>query len=266
MAATYAAWKAKLDGALQRLTYMIANFQNSTIGQWGDGLRLQPQSAPAIPTTSVALDRTFSHAIGQQNGGSGKLRIGRVDISFNQIAGGVVLVYDRLNHSGGMDGTVATPQTTNIPTAALTRSTGGDGVWIALQVWANLGATPATVTASYTNQAGTAGRTTEAVAIGNNNSPAERLILLPLQPGDTGARSVESVTLSGTTGTAGNFGVVLLKPIFMLPATSAQTTWSFPFDVPFMEEIIDGACLAAAGYAGSGNMNQLQMNLHFVED
>jgi hypothetical protein len=83
---------------------------------------------------------------------------------------------------------------------------------IGLTIYSAIGGTATTVTVSYTNQAGVLGRTTAIQAIGGSgNSTAGRLIFLPLQAGDTGVRSVESVTLAATTGTAGNIGVTLFK-------------------------------------------------------
>ena len=38
-----------------------------------------------------------------------------------------------------------------------------------------------------------------------------RFIILPLADGDTGVKSVESLTVAATTGTAGNYGVTLFK-------------------------------------------------------
>ena len=45
---------------------------------------------------------------------------------------------------------------------------------------------------------------------------------VPLQSGDKGVRSVQSVTLSSTTGTAGNFGITLMKRIATIPLTTAN--------------------------------------------
>ena len=77
-----------------------------------------------------------------------------------------------------------------------------------------------TVTASYTNQAGTSGRTTTSVnfwsgGLGQATVPptANQVQFLPLQSGDYGVRAVASVTLSASTLTAGNFGVFLFKPL-----------------------------------------------------
>jgi hypothetical protein len=79
------------------------------------------------------------------------------------------------------------------------------------------------VTVSYTNQAGVSGRTTAVQAIGGSgNSSTGRMIFLPLQAGDTGVRSVESVTLIATTGTAGNFGVALFKILGAVCVDNAQ--------------------------------------------
>jgi hypothetical protein len=132
----------------------------------------------------------------------------------------VFLVCDRLSHQGGLSGIVTTAQTTNLPTAALTRNTTGADVMMGVEIYAQIGSTATTITASYTNQAGVAGKITQAVVFGggSGNQAVSRFYVATLADGDTGVRSVESVTVAATTGTAGNFGVVLFKPIMMLPA------------------------------------------------
>src|SRR5688572_13651634 len=65
---------------------------------------------------------------------------------------------DRLVHNGGLNGTLTTAQTVGGTIPA--RAGNGDSVQIWLECYTDLGATPsATVTCSYTNQAGTTGRT-----------------------------------------------------------------------------------------------------------
>jgi hypothetical protein len=181
--------------------------------------------APVTPTTSIALGRSSDRAI---NGITPTAGTGRMAILGGRIspagAGGVALMLvDLLNISGGLNGTLATVQTTNLPTAALTRYTSGEGVQAALVIHSVLGTTAVTVTCSYTNQAGTSGRTTTAFAIDSGSRQAGCLRAMPLQAGDTGIRSVESVTLSGTTGTAGNFGVVMFKPLAMMFANDVES-------------------------------------------
>lgn len=88
------------------------------------------------------------------------------------------------------------------------------GVQAAIEIYTQIGTTGTTVTASYSNQAGTSGRATPAIAIGTNNSREPgRFFPLPLQSGDTSVKSVETATLAGTTGTAGLFGVTLYRPL-----------------------------------------------------
>lgn len=208
------------------------------------------------PTTAVVPDRTTTGALGQQNGGSNQLFVTSAEASASRsITGGaevsgVFILADRLSHQGGLSGTSLSTQTTNLPTAALTRYTSGAGVWAALEVYSAVGSTTlATVTASYTNQAGTSGQSGVA-SLGSFNSYAARAVnqmtVMALAAGDTGVRSVESVTLSASTGTAGNFGVTLFKPLLFLPMGVAD---QYQYDVTRgtlgggLPEIIDNACL-----------------------
>lgn len=184
-------------------------------GRWYDLWTVTPPIGVA-PTTAVAPTRTTTGALGQENaaGGSQKSILG---VRFSALNPGNYLVVDRLSHQGGLSGTVTTAQTTNLPTAALTRYTSGEGVMLGLTIYTLIGTTATTVTASYTNQAGTAGRTTTAVVFGGTAfREAGRMVLLPLQAGDTGVRAVASVTVLATTGTAGNFGVTLVKPLYQI--------------------------------------------------
>ena len=174
------------------------------------------------PTTAVVPTSATDGAIRFTNPSTGQLSLLLARVSGSSPGG--YLLCDRLSHQGGLSGIVTGAQTTNLPTAALTRYTSGEGVMIGLTIYAIIGTTATTVTASYTNSAGVAGRTTQSVAIGATaNREATRMIMLPLQDGDTGARSVESVTVAATTGTAGNFGVTLFKPLFAMAVDSTAS-------------------------------------------
>ena len=204
-----------------------ANFQMSAAFGLADRLVFASRvfiPAPATPTTSVALDRTSDHSIGPMPVvASGQLTI--LGGCLTTIDGGqAVILVDMLNISGGLSGTVTTTQTTNLPTATLTRFTSGEGVMAGLCIWTAIGTTGTTVTVSYTNQAGTSGRVTTANPTigGVNFREAGRILPIPLLAGDTGVRSVESVTLAGTTATAGNFGVCLFKPLAIMALNDVQ--------------------------------------------
>ena len=248
----------RLNRAADFQTTSIATVVGRSMAMWRSLL-----PAPAIPTTSVALDKTSDNAIGPiPNATSGKLQILGGRFNSSGTAGATVVPIDLLNVSGGWSGTVTTEQTTNLPTAALTRHTGGDGVFIGIVIYTIVGTTATTISVRYTNQAGTANRTSTVTSFGGTGfREAGRLILIPLQAGDTGVRSVEGVTVTATTGTAGNFGVCLFKPLMGFSLDS--TTGTMPIDavssggmIGSMAEFDDDACLTFMAFTPiSQNIN-----------
>jgi hypothetical protein len=212
--------------------------------------------APAVPTTSVALDKNSAQSIGPiPNISTGRLTFLGARINTSSLGAGGMLLVDLLNVSGGLNATLTSAQTTNLPTAALTRYTSGEGVMAGIVIYSIVGTTATTITISYTNQAGTPGRTSTATSFGGTNfREAAILIPIPLQAGDTGIRSIESVTVTATTGTAGNFGVCLFKPLAMISLESA--TGAMPLDavstgciVGSLCEIDPNACLTISAFS-----------------
>lgn len=223
----------------------VADFQtNAAIG------RLQRLSAawryfvPTVtaPTTSVATDKNSEVAIGPIPAVStGRLTLLGARMNTGGAAGVAAILIDLLNHSGGLSGVVTTAQTTNLPTAALTRYTSGEGVMAGIAIWNGVGAGATTVTISYTNQSGTSGRTSTATQIGGTtHQQAGSIIPIPLATGDTGVRSVESVTLAGSTAIAGNVGVVLFKPLQMMALNDVMG--AMPLDAVSSGGIIGSLC------------------------
>jgi hypothetical protein len=214
--------------------------------------------APAVPTASVALNKDSAQSIGPiPDISTGRLTFlgGRFNTSTFG-AGGMILV-DLLNVSGGLSGIVTTAQTTNLPTATLTRYTSGEGVMAGIVIYTTLGTTTTTVTISYTNSSGVSGRTSTPTTIGSTGfrDPAI-LIPIPLQAGDTGVESIESVTVTATTGTAGNFGVCMFKPLSMISLESA--TGAMPLDsvstgciIGSLAEIDPDACLTISVFSAT---------------
>lgn len=225
----------------------------------------------SVPTTAAALtDSTTGAMNGYKNGGGNPLRL--VRMNFGYYLSATIMLIDRLSHQGGLNATVATPQTTNLPTAALTRYTSGEGVWIGLQIYTIIGTTATTVSVSYTNSAGTPGRTSPLQAFGGTgNREAGKIIPICLQEGDTGVESVESVTVTATTGTAGAFGVVLFKPLMMIPVTQqgAQIERLDPLlnGGANLPEIVDNSCLDWVIFSGAtGSGGAFHSDVRFAED
>jgi hypothetical protein len=171
--------------------------------------------AGAAPTTAVVPTRTTAGAQ-ELTPASNTQRLVFAEIHNDGSCN--AFLFDRLSHQGGLSGTGSGAQTTNLPTAALTRYTTGLGVWAFLEIYTQVGTTATTVTMSYTNEAGTTGRTSIARPFGGTgNREVGRLLAMPLQSGDQGVRAVASVTLAGSTLTAGNFGVTLVKLLGVFP-------------------------------------------------
>lgn len=180
--------------------------------------------APGTPTASVALDDTSDVAIGSlPTVNTGRLTLLGARVNPGGNSGVCLIVADILNHSGGLDATLATEQTTGLPTAALTRYTSGEGVMAGLICNAQNGSIASTATIKYTNQAGTSGRISTATTFGSTGfREAGTVIPIPLDAGDTGVRSVESVTFASTTSSNANVGVVLFKPLAMMACNNFE--------------------------------------------
>lgn len=208
------------------------------------------------PTASVVPTRATQGALGQQNaGGALEQRIAEHRLSL--LNPGQWLLCDRLVHSGGLSGTVTTAQTTNLPSAAITRGS-GVGVWLGLTIYSTVGTTATSVSATYTNSGGTGSRVTPLVAFGATGfREAGRLILLPLQEGDVGVNSVQSVTVTATTGTAGNFGVTLLRPLYamLVPDVSGVGVGGLFSGqcCGVLPKLPDDACLSVVAISASTN-------------
>ncbi len=126
--------------------------------------------------------------------------------------GGLLVLTDRAVAVSGLNGTLATAQT--VTHAALPARFGnGENCELALEWYVTTGSTSVNVTVNYTDSDNVA-RVVTITGIGA--SVAASRILLPLMIG-RGVKSVQSVTLSATTGTAGNFGVTIFKRVGSLP-------------------------------------------------
>ncbi len=221
----------------------VANFFYSlwrVAGQPGAGA-VPPTGAGEAPTRATA------GAIGAWTNSAGADVARLVGLNLTSDDLGVYSLYDRLVHTSGLNGTLLTAQTIN--SAALSRYTDGVGVEAWLEIYTALGITSRTATISYTNQSGTAGRT--GTCLTGTSAPIGRMIPFALQAGDTGVRSVETLTLSASTGTAGDFGITLLKRIADIPASSTTTYLprdAFDLGLP---EIVDDACMAFMAFTGA---------------
>lgn len=168
------------------------------------------------------------------------------------------ILADRLVETGALSGIVTTAQTVN-SVALPTRATSATDVELWLEIHTAIGATAsASVTASYTNQSGTAGRTATLIGgIPATGNQANRSYQLSLQAGDTGVQSVQSVTLGTSTGTAGAFGIVLRRTMIMGSIVTANFGFNQGYAETDLQILGDDACvelmclMSGAGTSGT---------------
>jgi hypothetical protein len=155
----------------------------------------------------VPTDATAGYPIINAFGGAATGYVSKIE--FGSTVAGWVDVYDRLFLAGAYAFNAATTLA-SIPSYS-SRIPGADysgtQIWLE-QVTAGTGSQSVAVT--YTNQAGTASRTTGTVVTATNI--VGRMWQLPLQAGDTGVQVINSVT--GSVATVGTFNICVLRPLW----------------------------------------------------
>lgn len=228
-------------------------------GTYGNG---SAPGAAAIPTNSTNGALPITNA-----GGSREKWL--TQIFAMATTPGILLVYDRLLHISGLNATLTTDQTVQgtTPTPALTRNTGGVGNIAFYEVYTLIGATGTTLTMTYTNSAGTTGRTSTVNIGATGFREAQRMMAIPLAAGDKGIQAIDKVKLTATTGTAGDFGITIAKPIAFIPiGTAGVPAWrDFTTGLPGLPKIDTNACLAFTFLQNAATAGEFTMGFSFVE-
>jgi hypothetical protein len=147
-------------------------------------------------------------------------------------------IYDRLWANSTLSGALATAQTFTPPT--LTRYTDGQGVEAFIEVYTATGATGVTATLAMTDTANASVNATAAVVA---TTVAGQLIPFTFPAGCLGIKTCSGITLSLSTGTAGDFGITLAKKICDIPITVANIPTLLDTFQLGMPEIKTDACL-----------------------
>ena len=176
----------------------------------------------AIPTTAAVCDHTLLGAIGFTQQTSPATSYLGIMENMCSNAGATLEIHDRLMHMGGLNGTLATAQTVNLDLNANLATANldarkGDANFSDVQWWLEwytaTGATVVNATVAVTYNDGTTGSlTAQSLAA---TRPASHMIplnsLIPAAASGKFIRDVDTVTLSATTATAGNFGVTATR-------------------------------------------------------
>lgn len=209
----------------------------------------------------VVLDSTSAQVAGQIYFPSPNANayLSKIEMQTNQ--GGLFLMLaDKLWHNGNISATSTSAQLITTPTwpaRDINGATTGEGLCIGVEISGTMGAATPTITVSYTNTASVAGRTATNIRTTGSGDVIGRFYDFALQAGDTGVKSIESITL-GTSWVSGTMNLVVYRPLIHLPILNPTTT-------PYMVDAVGGGfprlftgsvpyfisnCASAASYYG----------------
>lgn len=170
-----------------------------------------------------------------------------------------LLVYDRLAGVGSISLTTATTVVLNSVTVP--RYTSGIGVEAWLEVTTSLTGTATVNLSSYTSDSGALH--VGASATISTTSASDSVFQLPLQAGDLGVKSVESIKITGAA-TVGVAAIVLMKPIATLAIMQAHSnSQEYVLRLAALPFIDDGASIDFY-YFGQHKENVHQGSLRIV--
>lgn len=225
-----------------------------------------PMSGGAVPTSWANPTNTTVGGLMQANPG-GIRNKWIVSAVGNAMTGGMLVVYDRLGHMGGMSGTTITAQNVNGGSlGGITRYTSGAGNQLWLEIYTTIGATTTTVTVNYQDGTGTT-QTSQATPFGGTqNDQAPQMIPISLAGGSAGVQGATSVTVLASTGTAGNFGVTIIHPLLYIPIAA-------PASAAYLTSFLNGplpnpqtnACLAMMYIPCTNQFSSFDLFLTSVE-
>jgi hypothetical protein len=208
-------------------------------------------AAGAVPTTASVIYGSSIGAITLTDASAG------FDKYLIQAGGactqaGTLILYDRLFEMGGFNATATTVTTVqdNPPSPEITRNTSGEGNIVFYEINTAIGSTARTITMEYINQDGNTASGTATIG-GTGFNTVSRAQFFSLSGNDHGVRAVTKFQLNGTTGTAGNFSIVIGKPISYIPIGNAGSLgWrDFTTGLPALPNIPNGTALSFLFFA-----------------
>ena len=198
-------WRATGQPGQGAIPAAAANCNQSTVG----GMRFSQQTAPAKSYLAYLEAASSNSAM-------------------------TLEVHDRLMHMGGLNGTLTTAQTVGLDFNGVTADNMaeriGDADYSDIQWWlewyTDTGATVTTATVAVTYNDGTTGNLTGVSLAATRRASFMQPLngLIPAASGGKFIRAVNTVTLSASTGTVGNFGVTAtrLRGSLFMPIANAK--------------------------------------------
>lgn len=211
-------------------------------------------AAGVIPGAAAICTKALLGALPFTNATGGKHLYAGVLGAASSVGGTDLQIHDRLGHMAGLSGTDTGVQTVNLDISGSSDNLvnrRGAADYADIQWWlewyANTGSTAVNFTVTYTNAAGQSGRTVTTTG-GGATTRLGRMVPIFGSDGEF-IRSIQSVQLTASTGTVGNFGVTATRAIAGSSAPSSQTTVS-DFQRLGLPRIHDDACLFVVAMSG----------------
>ena len=224
-----------LANTSSRIVIDKASIANAAAGQYHSLWRATGQPGQgAIPTAAANCNQsTVGGMVFSQQTAPAKSYLAYLEaVSSNSAM--TVEVHDRLRHMGGLNGTLTTAQTVGIDFNGATADNMveriGDADCSDIQWWlewyTDTGATAVTATVAVTYSDGTTGNLTGVSLAATRRASFMQSLngLIPAAAAGKFIRAVNTVTLSATTGVAGNFGVTAtrLRGTLFMPIANAK--------------------------------------------
>ena len=218
-----------------RIVIDKASIANAAVGQYHSLWRATGQPGQgAIPTAAANCNQSTTGGMKfSQQTAPAKSYLAYLEATSSNSAM-TLEVHDRLMHMGGLNGTLTTAQTVGLDFNGVTADNIaeriGDADYSDIQWWlewyTDTGATVTTATVAVTYNDGTTGNLTGVSLAATRRASFMQPLngLIPAASGGKFIRAVNTVTLSASTGTVGNFGVTAtrLRGTLFMPIANAK--------------------------------------------
>jgi hypothetical protein len=175
---------------------------------------------------------------------------------------GYLMLVDLQGYWADISGTIATTQ--NLTGTPSPRYANGEGCFLYSVTTTATGTGTPTYAVSYTNSAGTTGRSLPISVVAAASTPVGYIhnsttaangggVFLPLAGGDTGVANVASVTFTNAHATAARFALCLAKPLLSVPlgVVNNINERDFMTQFPSLPEVKNDACLVWLYFPGA---------------
>jgi hypothetical protein len=183
-----------------------------------------------------------------------------------------VQLHDRLAHMGGLSGTSTGSQTVSVDVSGSSNNLANrrgasdysDVQWW-VEIYTDIGTTAVTLTVTYTNAAGTSGRTTTLSIGGASPANQDSRMFQIIGNGGEFIQSIQSVQQSATTGTAGSYGITATRSLCGMSLGLANAGSVYDWALLGLPRIHDDACLFPIMICGTTSTGTLYGNFKLIQ-